>query len=248
MQQDFSSVRKILIVVHQPTSEPGLVGQKLRQAHWAIETCCPALEQPLPSNLDGYGGVIVFGGPMSANDDQTLPFIRAELDWIPLVLASGTPYLGICLGAQLLARVLGAKVTPHAEGIREIGYCPLQPTPGQTALANLSHVYHWHKEGFEIPHSAVQLAAGAVFPNQAFCYGTAAYGVQFHPEITPAMIERWTSNAPEQLQLPGAQSLEEQRQHHDRHSTQVEQWLEGFLQNWLDAGQVMPLNDMPCSA
>ena len=78
--------------------------------------------------MDGYAGTIVFGGPMSANDDGKLPGIRAQLDWIPTALDSGRPFLGICLGAQLLARALGATVKPHPAGLAEIGYFPVSYT------------------------------------------------------------------------------------------------------------------------
>lgn len=104
-------MKKILIVVHQETSDPGLVGQLLRENGYDLDIRCPAIGHSLPSTMESYSGTIVFGGPMSANDDNTLPFIRTELDWIPIALESEKPYLGICLGAQMLARVLGGKVT-----------------------------------------------------------------------------------------------------------------------------------------
>jgi GMP synthase (glutamine-hydrolysing) len=175
---------------------------------------------------------------MSANDDHTLPFIRHELDWIPSVLEAGKPYLGICLGAQLLAKVLGGRVAIHADGIKEIGYSKIQPVSGQPDLCGLTHVYHWHKEGFEIPDNAVRLAAGDVFPNQAFRYDK-AYGVQFHPEITQEMIYRWVAAAPNYLSEPGAQALEEQVRQHLCHAASVEKWLREFLVRWLESAEVL---------
>ncbi|HEY9640734.1 MAG TPA: glutamine amidotransferase [Coleofasciculaceae cyanobacterium] len=227
-------MKKILLVVHQETSDSGLVGQVLQEAGYPLDIRCPAIGAALPPTLEDHAGVVVFGGPMSANDDH-LPFIRDELDWIATVLDSGTPYLGICLGAQLLARALGAKVAPHPEELREIGYVPIQPVSNvDNPLADLSHVYHWHKEGFEIAAGATLLATGQVFANQAFQYGAAAYGTQFHPEINRAMIDRWVSKVPEQLSLPGAQSYEAHVAGHDRHAHTVEQWLRQFLiQQWL---------------
>jgi GMP synthase (glutamine-hydrolysing) len=224
-------VKKILIVVHQATSDPGLIGQVLEELGYPLEIHCPAIGQVLPSDLDPYEGVVVFGGPMSANDGEMLPFIQDELSWIPLVLAAGKPYLGVCLGAQLLAKVLGGRVAPHASGVKEIGYSPIQPVSG-AALSGLTHVYHWHKEGFEIPQGATQLASGAVFPNQAFQYGR-AYGVQFHPEITRQMIDRWVAAVPDYLSQPGAQPWEEQVQQHLYYGASVEQWLREFLVQWL---------------
>ena len=232
-------MKKVLIIVHQETSDPGLVGQLLQAQGYTLDLRCPAIGAPLPDPkgdyLDHYAGAVVFGGPMSANDDQTLPFIQEELDWISIALESGKPYLGICLGAQLLARALGATVSPHPRELREIGYAPIQPVAAVNPLAGLRQVYHWHKEGFELPQGATLLATGEVFPNQAFVYGDVAYGVQFHPEITRTMIDRWTEKVPEQLLLPGAQSYETQIAAHDRHAASVEHWLRGFLSQWLSA-------------
>jgi GMP synthase (glutamine-hydrolysing) len=237
-------VKKVLVIVHQETSDPGLVGQLLQDQGYALDLRCPAIGTPLPATLNEHAGVVIFGGPMSANDDHTLPFIRTELDWISIALASGKPYLGICLGAQLLARVLGATVTSHPQDLREIGYAPIQPLPlsGNSLSSNplsgnplegLNHVYHWHKEGFDLPQGTTLLATGEVFPHQAFAYGNTAYGVQFHPEITRPMIDHWTSKVPEQLLLPGAQPYEAHLAEHDRHAASVDRWLRGFLQHWL---------------
>jgi GMP synthase (glutamine-hydrolysing) len=225
-------VRKILIVVHQATSEPGLIGQVLQDLGCELELCCPAIGQSLPQPIEDYDGAVVFGGPMSANDDETLPFIRDELNWIAGFLQSGKPYLGVCLGAQMLARVLGSEVSLHPEGMKEIGYSEIQPVAGEPDLSGLTHVYHWHKEGFDIPREAVLLAEGQVFSNQAFRYGN-AYGVQFHPEITHDMINRWVAAVPDYHNEPGAQLLDVQLQQHLQHAASVEKWLRGFLTQWL---------------
>jgi GMP synthase (glutamine-hydrolysing) len=235
------TVKQVLMVVHQPDSNPGLVGQLLQELGYTLDIRCPAIDQPLPTTLDDHAAAIVFGGPMSANDDA-LPFIRAELDWIPTVLTANKPYLGICLGAQLLARTLGATVAPHPQELREIGYFPIAPAMASCAVfAHSFHVYHWHKEGFELPSGAVLLATGETFTNQAFRYGRSAYGVQFHPEITQAMIETWTAKVPEQLVLPGAQSLEQQSAGHAQYSRAVRLWLENFLNQWLHSCVASPV-------
>ncbi|MGB3516345.1 MAG: hypothetical protein WBA43_07810 [Elainellaceae cyanobacterium] len=231
-------MHQVLVIVHQDTSNPGRIGHVLRHQGKHLDVRCPAIGETLPQTLDAYDGVVVFGGPMSANDDQTLPFIRDELDWIETVaLTSDRPYLGICLGAQLLARVLGARVAPHPQDVREIGYFPITMTPdGQDDLGRSAlHVFQWHGEGFEIPANSVRLASGGTFPNQAFRHGDRAYGLQFHPEITRDMIDLWTTKAADQLQLAGAQPRHLQFQHHDCYSGAIALWLEEFLDNWLDA-------------
>lgn len=222
---------KILVIVHQENSNCGLVGQILEENGNSLDIRRPCLGESLPDTLDGYAGAIVFGGPMSANDDHTLPFIRTELEWIERAIASGKPYLGICLGAQLLARTLGAKVKPHPKEIVEIGYVPIRPTA--VAPDFPTTVYHWHQEGFDLPQGAILLAQSDEFPNQAFRYGKSIYGLQFHPEMNEMLLDRWTTNGADQLTRPGARSRDEQLQDHARYSAAVEQWLRRFLSQWL---------------
>lgn len=229
-------MRPILVVVHQATSSPGLVGKKLIAQGYSLDIRCPALGDALPETLSNHSATVIFGGPMSANDDDALDFIRTELDWISVALGSGKPYLGICLGAQLLARVLGGTVSPDPAERREIGYYRLQTTPAGAAYLPASMmVYQWHREGFTLPTHAVKLAVGETFPNQAFRYGKTAFGFQFHPEITHQLIEDWTTRAGEQLLLPGAQPRSRHFDDHERHGRLVDHWLEHFLKQWLEA-------------
>lgn len=229
-------MNKILLVVHQQSSNPGLVGQAFKQFGYTLDIRTPALGDSLPTTLDQHEAVVIFGGPMSANDEH-LPFIRTELDWIPVALESGKPFLGICLGAQLLARVLGAKVAPHPQKLTEIGYFPIFPTGNQAYFDSPRSVYHWHREGFQLPTGAVQLATSEIYENQAFCYGERAYGVQFHPEITTEMIETWTTKGAEMLSLPGAQPRVAHFRAHERHSQVSETWLQDFLSFWLELSE-----------
>jgi GMP synthase (glutamine-hydrolysing) len=229
-----SSAPSVLVVVHQKTSTPGLVGTVLRQAGFRLDIRCPAIGQPLPESLANHAGAIVFGGPMSANDDSTLSFIRTELDWIAIALESGKPYLGICLGAQLLARVLGAQVAPRRDGQMEVGYGSIKATAaGQPVLGHLRQVFQWHREGFALPAGTTLLATSTNgFPNQAYRYGDRAYGLQFHPEITRDMIERWTIAAAHHLQRPEAQPRDAQFEAHAAYGADVECWLTQFLRDW----------------
>ncbi|MBE9113429.1 glutamine amidotransferase [Nodosilinea sp. LEGE 07298] len=209
------------------------MGDVLKALGFTLDVRCPALGQSLPATLEGHSAVVVFGGPMSANDDH-LDFIRQELDWIAIALASDKPYLGICLGAQLLARTLGAAVVSHPAGQREIGYYPIVPTPvGQELLPSPLMVYQWHQEGFTLPTGSHLLATGSLFPHQAFRYGRRAYGLQFHPEITATMVNHWTTEGADQLTCPGAQARNYQISQHRLYSPAVEDWLRQFLAEWM---------------
>ena len=237
---------KVLIIVHQPTSTPGRIGLKLAARGFTLDIRRPCLGEPLPESLDDHRGVVVFGGPMSANDCHELDFIRTEIDWLALPLKTKVPFLGVCLGAQLLARHLGMDVAPHPDGEVEIGYYPLRPTKAGLELVAQwpDHAYQWHREGFELPRGAVLLAEGNAFTNQAFRYGEAAYGVQFHPEVTQAMVHRWTVRASHRLGLPGAQPRTAHLEGRLVHDGAVAHWLDRFLDRWLDgtAGGGQPIN------
>ncbi len=229
---------RLLVVMQTPDGSAGRCGRKLREWGYQLEFRYPLAGEPLPSGMDGYAGALVFGGPMSANDDGKLPGIRAQLDWIPQALDSGRPFLGVCLGAQLLARALGATVQPHPAGLAEIGYFSVQPTPaGQTIFDAPLHVYHWHREGFELPAGAQLLATGDCFPHQAYRYGANAFGVQFHPEVNQRILEAWLVEGARELTDPGAQSAAEQRAGHTDHDEALDRWCDGFLKMWLRVGE-----------
>ena len=227
---------RILIVVHQERSTPGRVGEMLCERGYSLDRRCPNMGDALPADLCSYDACVVFGGPQSANDDY-LPGIRAELDWLErCALPGDTPLLGICLGAQEMARVLGAKVAPHDNGLVEIGYKPIHPTTESNGfLPGSTQFYQWHSEAFEIPEGAVHLAENDDFEGQAFRWGSHAWGIEFHPEMTLEMINRWCTSerGSKKLCLRGAQSHAEQLEDFTRHAATTDRWLSGFLDDCL---------------
>jgi GMP synthase (glutamine-hydrolysing) len=222
----------VLIVLHQETSTPGRIGNALRALGHPLDIRRPRFGDALPETLDGHAGAAIFGGPMSANDPDD--FVRREIDWIAVPLREQRPFLGICLGAQMLAMQLGARVAPHPQGRAEIGYYPIRPT-----LAGLricphwpDHVYHWHREGFELPSGTELLAEGGDFPVQAFRSGH-SFGFQFHPDVTYAMMHRWTTRGHARLELPGARPRHQHFADRAHYDVAERAWLKRFLDGWL---------------
>lgn len=223
---------KILIVLHQETSSPGKLGQMLRAKGFELDIRKPRFGEMLPETMDGHAGAVIFGGPMSANDPDD--FVRAETDWISVPLKEGAPFLGICLGAQMLVRHLGGSVFGHCEGCAEIGFYPLRPTEAGRALTDWPDtVYQWHREGFDLPAGTSLLARGEMFENQAFSAEGAAFGIQFHSELTYAMACRWTVRGAERFKLPMAQPRSEHMAGWFRYDPPVREWLWRFLDVWL---------------
>lgn len=222
---------KALIIVHQRHSTPGRVGELLEERGYTLDRRCPCVEQELPANPRDYAVVVVFGGPMSANDDDCLRGIGHEIAFTRKVLDAGVPYIGLCLGGQILARALGGAVAPHPHKHVEIGYTRVEPVPGAVPLFEHSRFFfQWHREGFEVPPGATLLATGTgSFPNQAFRVGETAYGFQFHPEITEAMIHRWNLGGGHRLHLPGAQPKRAHLKGFELFNPGVERWTNALF-------------------
>jgi GMP synthase (glutamine-hydrolysing) len=225
----------VLIVLHQAHSTPGRVGLALRAMGVRLDIRRPSLDEPLPRTLAEHDGAIVFGGPMCAND--ACDWIRREIEWLEIPLAEEKPLLGICLGAQLLARTLGARVFNFEDHRSEIGYFPIEPNASGDALCDAPFprsVYQWHSDGFDVPRGAELLATGgADFPHQAFRYQRYAVGLQFHPEVTYHMMCKWTLRGAERLTRPGAQGRPGHLDGWFQHDGRVAAWLQAFLPAWM---------------
>ena len=222
----------ILIVLHAENSTPGRVGNALRDLGYRLDVRRPRFGDPLPDTMDEHAAAIIFGGPMSANDEDD--FIHREIDWIGVPLRARKPFLGICLGAQMCARYLGGRVFRHPEGHAEIGYYPIRPTDAGLAVVNVwpECVYQWHREGFDLPAGAELLAEGDTFEVQAIRYER-AFALQFHPDVTHAMMHRWTTRGHERMALPGAKPREAHFADRAVYDYSARAWLSVFLERWL---------------
>lgn len=162
--------KKVLVIVHRRESNPGAIGQWLTGNGYRLDIRCHRFGDPLPATLADHAGALIFGGPMSANDPDD--YIRSEIDWLSVPLRENKPFLGVCLGAQMLAKHLGAEVSTHPGQIVEAGYYPIAPSAEGAALMRWpEQVYQWHQEGFTLPAGATMLATGSQFENQAIQYG-----------------------------------------------------------------------------
>lgn len=237
---------KILAIVHHGASDLGRVEPILRDAGYDFDLCSAVDGDTLPTNFSDYAGVTIFGGIMGAYDDH-LPGIRAELDWIPKVVQAGCPMFGICLGSQLIAQALGGRAYKHRQGIWEIGYLPVQPTPaGAHVLPNgPQHFFSWHQDGFDLPVGAELLGIGGdAFPNQIFRFGQSTYAVQFHPEAPAELFTSWHKSAAQDFdQRPGAHPRERHVEDAKLYEEAADAWLSDFLHMWLqDRDQRAELN------
>ncbi len=189
------------------TEGPGTIEDYLRENgidYKIVDLSCEELSLTEKTNT-----LIIMGGPMSVNESDVYPYIRKEVELVQDFIRNGKQVLGICLGAQIMANALGAKVYPGPE--KEIGWFDIELQNGgfrdarMTAMAmhpkagdfwKKFKVFHWHGETFDLPAGAVRLAKSALYPNQAFRYGENAYAFQFHIEVSKDMIYSWLKNEP----------------------------------------------------
>jgi GMP synthase-like glutamine amidotransferase len=183
----------MLVFRHAPYEHLGLIGPALEAAGLEYEYVDLPPDANRPLDMEAARGLIFMGGPMSVNDD--LDYVRREMDVIRQAERRGLPMLGVCLGAQLIAKALGARVYRNA--VKEIGWFPVrwsEAAAEDALLAGLpdpATVFHWHGETFDLPEGAVRLASSGACRNQAFRRGANIYGLQFHLEVTPPMISEW---------------------------------------------------------
>jgi len=179
---------RLLVLQHCPVTPVGLVGERAVERGAELVTLLPHEGDPVPATINGFDGLIVLGGPMHAGDDVSYPAFASMLSLIRGCGQANAPVLGLCLGAQLIARAFGEDV--YRFGGLEVGYPSIHLTQaGQTdplfrGLAREQRVMQMHEDTFGLPKDAVLLLRNDICENQAFRIGTSIYGIQAHPEVT----------------------------------------------------------------
>ena len=228
------SLGTVVLVTHHRPESYDTASDHLQALGYRLEWVCPALGQELPDIRPDHVGAIIYGGRYSATETRRYPFMAQELDWTGRWLATGRPFLGLCAGAQVMAVELGATLRPNPEGLSEIGYFTLDPTPkGASVFPSRMMVAQWHFLGFDLPSDTVRLATSSMFPNQAIRFAENAFGFQFHPEISMEQHELWLERQIDMTTIPGAQDVPTQRKLADVYHGPMKEWFIGFLEKWI---------------
>lgn len=184
---------RMAVLQHVPFEGPAGIADwaELRGVDVAVTHLYRGMTLPKLSDFDM---LTIMGGPMSVNDQATIPWLAPEVALVRDAIASGKVVLGVCLGSQMIAKALGGKV--YSGPTKEIGWFPVQSTAAGTAygLPERFTPFHWHGETFDLPDQAHLLASTAVVPNQAFAIDTRIVGLQFHIEATPESVKALIEN------------------------------------------------------
>jgi GMP synthase (glutamine-hydrolysing) len=198
---------KIWVLQHHPVENLGRIADALESAALAWQYVRVFNQQPIPRDMKGAGGLIVMGGAETVYKLDRYPYLRDEIRLIENALADGRPVLGVCLGSQLLAAALGAKVRRAVE--REIGWYPVllnDAASDDRLMRGLPREFmaaHWHSDTFDLPTGATALASSEITEVQAFRHGTNAYGIQFHAEMTREILTALLAEFGEGLKRAG---------------------------------------------
>ncbi len=204
----------LVYLKHVPFEGLGSIRQWAENAAAALMAVRMYANDPFPP-IETIDGLIIMGGPMSVYDVEIYPWLRAEKRFVREVIARGKPVLGVCLGAQMIAKALEAEIYPNPH--KEIGWFPIvkaeavKTNPLGAFLPDQLEVFHWHGETFEIPQGAVPLASSRACSNQGFIYEDHVMGLQFHLETKPASLRALIDNCSDEL-TPGKPYIQTEAQ------------------------------------
>ena len=227
---------KIYVLQHHPVENLGTIAEALENAALAWQYVRVFDGHLVPHDMKGAGGLIVMGGPMAVYQAERFPNIKEELALIQDAIKANRPVLGVCLGAQIVAAALEAKVAKNPAG-KEIAWYPVNLTAESrndrlfAGIAETITPFHWHGDIFELPRGAVSLANSEKTPCQAFRYGDKVYALQFHLEVTRDSVAAMAGEWPRELErehISGAQMIAES----DRRRAELATLSETIFSRW----------------
>ncbi|MEM7208708.1 MAG: hypothetical protein AAF434_12855 [Pseudomonadota bacterium] len=223
--------KSVLLIKHSNTWSGDRCSAWFESHGFNLHWCYPCEGQALP-NPNEFDVAVIYGGRNSVNDNED--WINEEARWLEGCLESRCKYLGICFGAQQLAKILGAQVWKHSHALKEIGFTPVQATGDDTQLLPLPEkLFQWHGDGFDVPSGAQLLASSERFPNQAFRFEK-HYAVQFHPEVNHCVISQWfKSNTDYESEFLDPDSRAATLAYAQQHDDTISGWFDSFMQRWL---------------
>jgi GMP synthase (glutamine-hydrolysing) len=230
-------MKHAVVIRHLAFEDLGSLDEVLKQKDYVVSYLEAGRDNfaevaPLTPDL-----LVILGGPISANDEQDYPFIADEISLVKHRLADDLPTLGICLGAQIMARALGAKVYPGSK--KEIGWLPLDLSNAGlgSSLAHLASdktsMFHWHGDTFDLPNGSILLASTANYENQAFSWGRCGLALQFHPEVTASGLEYWFIGHAGEINATPDLTVGSLREDTARHVACLEKQATRFWLDWL---------------
>jgi GMP synthase (glutamine-hydrolysing) len=229
-------MKTLVALRHLAFEDLGLLAPLMERQGWRIHYYDLGVDALWKLDLSQVDMLVVLGGPIGVEEDERYPFLVEEVQLVRERLASQRPMLGICLGAQMIARAMGARVKPM--GVKEIGYVPLSLTPeglgSPLAAIGSQPVLHWHGDQFDLPQGTPSLASTPMCPNQAFAIGSHTMAWQFHLEVDAARIEQWLIGHTAELaqaRIPTQQLRDDAR----KHAAALQLALQRVVGDWLGA-------------
>jgi GMP synthase-like glutamine amidotransferase len=227
---------RIHFIQHVAYESPGyLVQWATEQNHTVSFT--KMFESPVFPSIDDFDWLIVMGGPMGVYDEDKFSFLETEKEFIHSVIGAGKKVLGICLGSQLVAEALGAKVYPHSQ--KEIGWWPVKKTAdGKTnpvieSLPDEYITFHWHGDTFDLPAGSVHLLQSDACPHQAYLYNDQVMGLQFHmeaiPDLVKAMVENGRSELVPNTWIQSEKDIQVNQEHYAANNRLISDLLTAFV-------------------
>lgn len=224
----------ILILQNFHLTPPGVLGQCVQQRGGSFVTLFPTKESTLPDHTK-YDGLIILGGPMHAEDDQNYPQLKGMINLILQFYSEQKPVLGVCLGAQIIARAFGGRVYKHL--LFELGFKPVLLVAEDKLLGECLeelYVMQWHFDTFDLPEEATLLMCGKQCHNQVFRIGNNIYGFQFHLEVTREILQNWIDSKDEFVERNYPEFLEQLTLQMERYLEDSMLFCHQVVNAWLD--------------